>query len=54
MKKYWILIFVWRGLIQKPELFMDMESAYKRKTLLLKKSNPDYDEVEVFEIKLKK
>lgn len=29
MKKVWILIYVWRGLIQEPELFNNRRMAIK-------------------------
>lgn len=49
MKKIWILVHVWRGLIQEPEMFFDANSADNRRTEILKGFNPDYDEIEIFE-----
>ena len=49
MKKIWILVYVWRGLIQEPEMFFDAKSAGKRKAEILKSFNPAYDEIEIFE-----
>lgn len=49
MKKIWILIYVYRGLIQKPEVFTDRQTALKRKQGILKDFNKDYDEIEIFE-----
>jgi hypothetical protein len=49
MKKIWVLIYVYRGLIQEPEIFYDKDSAVKRESVLLSEMNPDYDEVGVFE-----
>lgn len=49
MKKIWILIYVHHGLIQEPEMFADQQSAVKRKNILHKDFNADYDEVEIFE-----
>ena len=49
MKKIWILVHVWRGLIQEPEMFFDANSADNRRAEILKDFNPAYDEIEVFE-----
>ncbi len=49
MKKIWILVYVWRGLIEEPQIFFDKASAMKRKQQILKNFNRSYDEVEVFE-----
>ncbi len=49
MKKIWILIYIGRGFIQEPELFYLLKDAKKRKNELLKKINPDYDEIGLFE-----
>ncbi len=49
MKKIWLLIYVNRGLIQEPEIFFDEQSALKRKRIILKNFNQDYDEIEIFE-----
>lgn len=49
MKTIWLLIYVHHGLIQEPEIFFEEKSAMKRKSLLLSQTNPDYDEVKVFE-----
>jgi hypothetical protein len=49
MKKVWIVIFVYHGLIQEPEIFFSYQKAKKKKDSLLTKSNPAYDEVELFE-----
>lgn len=49
MKKIWILVHVWHGLIQEPEIFSDKASAMKRKQEVLKSLNRAYEEVEVFE-----
>ena len=49
MKKVWILIYVHHGLIQSPEIFLNKIAAEKRKKQILKDSNIDYDEIEVFE-----
>lgn len=52
MQKFWILIYVYKGLIQEPEFFLDITSALKRKQEILKRFNKDYDEIEIFEKKL--
>lgn len=52
MKKIWILVHVYRGLVQEPQVFMDRNSAIRRKDQILKHFNPDYDEVVIFEKKL--
>ncbi len=49
MKTIWLLIYVYHGLIQEPEIFFEEKSAMRKKSLLLSQTNPDYDEVEVFE-----
>ena len=49
MKKYWILIYVYHGFIQEPEIFFDERSALKRKKQILRNFNKDYDEIEIFE-----
>ena len=49
MKKIWIVVYVWRGLIEEPQIFFDEASAMKRKRQILKTLNPAYDEVDVFE-----
>ena len=49
MKKVWILIYIYHGLIQEPELFFNKEKALKRKKEIFKDFNPDYEELEVFE-----
>lgn len=52
MRRIWIVIYVWHGLIQEPELFFDAKSAAKRKAEILKDFNQAYDEVEIFEQKV--
>ena len=54
MGKVFILIWVHRGFIQKPEFFQKFENA-KNRINDIKKSvfNPDYDELEIFEKRLK-
>jgi hypothetical protein len=54
MKKIWLLIYVHHGFIQEPEIFIDEQSALKRKHLLLKYFNRDYDEIEIFEMQLER
>lgn len=49
MKKIWIVVHVWRGLIQEPEMFFDANSADNRRAEILRDFNPAYDEIEVFE-----
>ena len=49
MKKIWILIYVHRGFIQEPIIFIDKKSALMRKKEILKRFNRDYDEIELFE-----
>lgn len=48
MKTIWLLIYVYHGLIQEPEIFFEEETAMKRKSILLSQMNSDYDEVGVF------
>jgi hypothetical protein len=49
MKKIWILAFVKRGFIQKPEIFFSKHLAHSRRKTLMKDFNRDYDEIEIFE-----
>lgn len=49
MKKIWILVYVHRGFIQEPEIFLDKKSALSRKEGILRHFNKDYDEIEIFE-----
>lgn len=49
MEKIWILVHVWRGLIQEPEMFFDSNSADNRRNEILRDFNPTYDEIEIFE-----
>jgi len=49
MKKLWILVYVFHGLIQEPELFLSKKDALNKKKEILKHFNNDYDEVEIFE-----
>lgn len=48
MKKFWIIVYVYHGLIQEPELFFKKKDALKRKKEILKNYNRDYDELEIF------
>lgn len=49
MKKVWILVYIYHGLIQEPELFLNKDKAIKRKKEIVKDFNSDYDELEIFE-----
>ena len=49
MKKIWILVHVYRGFIQEPEIFADQLSAENRMKKILERFNKDYDEIEIFE-----
>jgi hypothetical protein len=49
VKKIWIVVHVWRGLVQEPEVFSDEKSAKKRKKEISRRLNPDYDECGLFE-----
>lgn len=53
MKKIWIVILSKRGFIQKPEIYQDAEKATRRKKILLRDFNPDYDEIDVFEKRIR-
>ncbi len=48
MKNFWIVIYIYHGLIQEPELFDTKKAALKRKKEILKDFNPEYDELEIF------
>lgn len=49
VKKKWILIHVWHGLIQKPELFIYKKDALKRKKEI-ESNNDGYNETELFKV----
>ena len=49
MKKIWILVYVWRGLVQEPEIFQNRLDAITRKQEILNDFRPHYDELELFE-----
>ena len=51
--KVWIVSLVKRGFIEEPEIFYDASGAEKRKQELLNHFNPDYDEIEVFEKRIR-
>lgn len=51
--KVWILSLVKRGFIEEPEIFYDASEAEERKQELIKDFNPDYDEIEVFEKRIR-
>jgi hypothetical protein len=51
--KIWILILVKRGFIEEPEIFCDASEAKKREKKLLRDFNPDYDEIAIFEKRIK-
>ena len=53
MKSIWILVQVYRGLIEEPEIFFSEIDAEKRKEVLMGSFNKDYDEIEIFEKELK-
>ena len=50
MKKIIILIWVYRGFIQDPEIFYNRKDAELRKEKIKGNGfNPDYDEIDIFE-----
>ena len=49
MRRIWILVQNRRGIFLEPEVFYAKKDAINRKLRLLDRSNPVYDEVEVFE-----
>ncbi len=51
--KIWIVSLVKRGFIEKPEIFYTASGAEKRKQKLLNDFNPDYDEIGVFEKRIR-
>jgi hypothetical protein len=51
--KIWIVNQVKRGFIEEPEIFYSGSGAEKRKQELLNDFNPDYDEIEVFEKRIR-
>lgn len=51
--KEWILSLVKREFIEEPEIFYDAIGAEKRKQRLLRAFYSDYDEVEIFEKRIR-
>lgn len=49
MRRIWILVQNRRGIFLEPEVFYAKRDAINKKLRLLDRSNPVYDEVEVFE-----
>lgn len=50
MKKIFVLIHVYRGFIQEPQIFYIREEAdLKMGEIKENKFNPDYDEIDIFE-----
>jgi hypothetical protein len=53
MGKIYLLIWVHRGMIQEPEIFLTRKSAELREKNIRRNGfNPDYDELEIFEGKI--
>ncbi|MEI6435974.1 MAG: hypothetical protein WCP32_14090 [Bacteroidota bacterium] len=49
MKDIFILIWVYHGLIQEPEIFESRKKAeLRKKQIQMKGFNPDYEEIDVF------
>lgn len=51
--KVWIVSMVKRGFITEPEIFYKASQAETRKQELLSDFNPDYDEIGVFEKRIR-
>lgn len=51
--KIWIVVEAKRGFIQEPEIFHDAAMAETRRRELLRDFNPDYDEIEVYEKRIR-
>jgi hypothetical protein len=50
MKKIFILIWVYHGIIQEPEIFYNRSGAELRKEKIqMEGFNYDYDEIDIFE-----
>ncbi len=49
MRRIWILMQSRRGIFLDPEIFYAKKDAINKKLHLLHRSNPVYDEIEVFE-----
>ncbi len=50
MNKLYVLVWVHRGLIQEPEIFITAAEANNKKKSIEKSIfNPTYDEVQIFE-----
>jgi hypothetical protein len=48
MKKIWVLVHVYHGIIQTPEFFKNKKEALKRKKEIQLDFNKDYDEIDLF------
>ena len=53
MKRIWILVLVKRGLIEEPEIYFRLQSARERRDWLMRDFNRDYDELEIFEKRIR-
>jgi hypothetical protein len=51
-KSLWLVVNVWHGLIQPPEVFKTKRTAKQRENILRKEMQPEYDEVGLFEVKI--
>lgn len=50
MKKIFVLVWVHRGFIQKPEIYSTLKGAERRMSAIKQSGfNQDYDEIEIFE-----
>lgn len=50
----YVVVFVFRGIIDTVEAYRDLETAQNRTEILKQDINPDYDEIGVFEIEVGK
>lgn len=50
----YVVVFVFRGIIDTVEAYRDLKTAQDRAEILKQNSNPDYDEMGVFEVEIGK
>ena len=54
MKRIWILVYTHRGFIEPPVMFFSKKDAEIRMSELIRDNfNKDYDEIEIFEKRIK-
>lgn len=52
MKKYWIIVRVWKGLADRVWLYDDDGPAYSDYNDMKEKENVEYEDIQIFEVEL--